>query len=622
MKRLSLGDALFLYAETPETPMHVASVTIFRPTMPRGDLFARFREHVASRLDLLPSSRRRLEPTPLGIDHPVWVVKEALDLDYHIRHQALPEPGGMEELRTLIGRLHAIPLDRSRPLWEYHFIEGLEGNAFAVYIKVHHSTMDGLAGMATLGVTYDFAPGAERESLPESIVPADDEPSDYIELTSTAVGDFLRQGWRAITSLPGVARALTKAAPNFGRDARFLYGYVKDMPRTPFNKVISGHRIFGTSSLPLPDVKALAKSRGVTINDVVLALCAGALRRYLAERGALPEKPLTAGLPVSVRPPGNAQLNNQVLFTLSRLPTDIAEPLPRLAAAKTAGEEAKDLFADMRDLVTTDVSILGAPLFVMGLTRLWAGARAANYLSPAFNVAISNVPGPRQTMYCVGAPATHYFPVSIPYHGCALNITVQSYLDQLDFGLVACSEAVPDTQRIADFLVEDFAAMRKANAQLCEPEAVGAISVERRTATSGVAHKRAEPAEVSVNPDASKVETGSALTRNIEALGATTEALLRQLDRARSAAVAGTDGRGPRPTPKARKVASIPLTPKRSVRKAATLAPDSRRTGQHRSPPPGGRAGSGDGARQDAPTALGTKAVAGERRRATSRPRT
>jgi len=256
---------------------------------------------------------------------------------------------------------------------------------------------------------------------------------------------------------------------------RFLFSYAKDMPRTPFNKVISGHRVFATSSLPLREVRAFAKSRGVTINDVVLALCAGALRRYLAEHGALPKKPLTAGLPVSVRPPGNAQLNNQVLFTLSRLPTDVAEPLPRLAAAKAAGQEAKNLFADMRDPVTTDISILGAPLFVIVLTRLWAGAgaRAANYLSPFFNVAISNVPGPKQTMYCVGAPATHYFPVSIPYHGCALNITVQSYLDQLDFGLVACSETVPDAQRIADFIVEDFAAMRKANAELSEPGAGG-----------------------------------------------------------------------------------------------------------------------------------------------------
>ena len=309
-------------------------------------------------------------------------------------------------------------------------------------------------------------------------------------------------------SLPGVVRALTKVAPNFGRDARFLYSYVKDMPRTPFNKAISGHRVYATSSLPLPEVKALAKSRGVTINDVVMALCAGALRRYLAEHGALPEKPLTAGVPVSMRPLGNAQLNNQVFFTLSRLPTDVAEPLPRLAAAKAAGQEAKNLFADMRDLVTTDISILGAPLVVMGLTRLWAGARAANYLWPFFNTVISNVPGPRQTMYCVGAPATHYFPVSIPYHGCALNITVQSYLDQLDFGLIACSETVPDAQRIADYIVEDFAAMRKADAELSAPGAVETIAVAQRAAAPLAVHKPIELAEAKSNRGASKIEKG------------------------------------------------------------------------------------------------------------------
>ena len=293
----------------------------------------------------------------------------------------------------------------------------------------------------------------------------DAEPSDFIELTSTAIGDFIRQGWRAVTSLPGFVRALAKAAPHFGRDARFLYRYVKDMPRTPLNSAISGHRVYATASLPLPAVKALAKSRGVTINDVVLALSSGALRRYLAEHEALPEKPLTAGVPASLRAPGDGRLNNQVVFTLSRLPTDIADPLKRLAAAQAAGQEAKNLFADMRDLLTTNISILGAPLVVTGLARLWGAARASNYLGPFFNTVISNVPGPRQTLYCAGAPATHYFPVSIPYHGCALNITAQSYLDQLDFGLVACSKTVPDAQRIADFIVEDFAAMLKADAE-------------------------------------------------------------------------------------------------------------------------------------------------------------
>jgi diacylglycerol O-acyltransferase len=527
MKRLSALDALFLYLESPETPMHVASVTIFKPLSQSDDLFARFREHTAARLDLLPSYRRRLEPTPLGIDHPAWVIEDKLDLDYHIRHEALPKPGGMAELRALVAQIHAVPLDRARPLWEYHFIEGLEDGAFAVYVKVHHSAMDGMAGMATLGVVYDLKPEAGREILPQRIVPPDVEPSDFIELTSTALGDFIRQGWRAVTSLRGVARALSKAAPHLARDARFLYRYVRDMPRTPFNAAISAHRVYATSSLPLSHVKALAKSRGVTINDVVLALCAGGLRRYLALHSALPPKPLTAGVPASIRPFGDAKLNNQVVFTLSRLPTDVAEPLPRLAAAHAAADEAKNLFADVRDLLTTDVSILGAPLVVTALARLWAGARAANYLWPSFNVIVSNVPGPREPFYCVGAPATHYFPASIPFHGCALNITVQSYLDQLDFGLIACSETVPDAQRIADFIAEDFQAMQKADAQAQTIETI-AVAPKPAAIETG---RRVHLADFDAERPKGDAEKMSPLTLNIEALSAATEDLLRKLNR-------------------------------------------------------------------------------------------
>ena len=296
-----------------------------------------------------------------------------------------------------------------------------------------------------------------------------------------------------------------------------------------------------------------------------MALCAGALRRYLAEHGALPERPLRAGLPVSVRPPGNAQLNNQVFFTLSHLPTDVAEPLARLAAAQTAAQEAKNLFADMRDLVTTDISILGAPLVAMGLTRLWTGARAANYLSPFFNVAISNVPGPRQAMYCVGAPATHYFPVSIPYHGCALNITVQSYLDQLDFGLVACSETVPDAQRIADFIIEDFTAMRVADANASRVEAVVAtLPTAKRALIAG----NNAPAEAKVETRVSKDKKRSELTRSIDALSATTEALMRRLDDDHAAAAATDEARNSKPKVKGRKVAFVTLTAKRAAREA------------------------------------------------------
>ncbi len=519
--------------------------------------------------------------TPLGIDHPVWVVEDKIDLAYHIRHAALPKPGGMEELRALVAQLHAIPLDRARPLWEHHFIEGLEGGAFAVYSKFHHSMMDGMAGMATLGLIYDFEPGGEHENLPGRMAPPDVEPSDVIELTSTAVGDFIRQGWRAVKSLPGVAKALRTVAPHFGRDARFLYSYMKEMPRTPFNRMISSHRVYATSSLSLPKVKAFAKSRGVTINDVVVALCAGALRRYLVEHEALPHKPLTAGVPVSVRPPGDAQLNNQVMFTLSHLPTDVAEPLPRLAAAQAAGKEAKNLFADMRDLVTTDVSILGAPLVVIGLTRLWVGARAANYLRPVFNTLVSNVPGPRQTVYCVGAPAIHYFPVSIPYHGCALNMTVHSYLDQLDFGLIACSEAVPDVQRIADFVVEDFDAMREAASNSSRPETIAVAKP-----APAAAHKPIELAEANAHPQVRQGEIVSGLRQQIDALGEATEVLLRRRKKGQPTAPAKTPAAKTKAATPRKRGPSKPAAAEHGSGEAALVRPRRTQTSKATGPKP------------------------------------
>ena len=190
--------------------------------------------------------------------------------------------------------------------------------------------------------------------------------------------------------------------------------YVRGMPRTPFNVAISGERVYGVCSLPLHEVKALAKARGATINDVVMAVCAGAIRRYLLERGALPDRALAAGVPASMRPIGDSTMNNQVMFMLSRLPTNVAAPLARLAAAHAAGQEAKTLFADVRDLLTTDFSIIGAPLVISGIARLMAATRVANVLPWSFNVVISNVPGPRTPMYCAGAEAVHYFPISIP----------------------------------------------------------------------------------------------------------------------------------------------------------------------------------------------------------------
>jgi len=470
MNRLSALDASFIYSETSETPMNVGSLAIFAPPANSDDVFARFRDHTASRLDLLPLYRRRLEKTPLGLDHPAWVDDDDLDLDYHIHRAALPKPGTMKQLRALIARLHAIPLDHTRPLWQYYLIQGLEDGGFAVYFKFHHCDMDGVALMATLDATYDSSPDSAAAPPLRKATPSAAPPPDFLGLTATAVADFLDQGFRAVRSLPGLARTLAKASRNLGRDARYSLAYVWKTPRTRFNVAVSSHRSYGTASLSLPDVKALAKASNVTINDVVLAVCAGALRRYLMEHQSLPDVPLTAAVPASLRAPGDTRMNNKLMFLLCRLATDVSDPLVRLVATQVATREAKDLLADVKDLLTADVSLLGAPTVMIALYQLLQRTNSAWW-----NVLISNVPGPRQPIYCAGAPARHYFPLSALMHGCALNITVFGYVDLLEFGLTACGTAAPDVQLIADYLVEDFEAMRRAHEALRRPEATVAV---------------------------------------------------------------------------------------------------------------------------------------------------
>jgi diacylglycerol O-acyltransferase / wax synthase len=491
MNRLSALDANFLYLETPETPTHIASLTIFEPPRCGEGLFERFRDHTVAQLDMLPSYRRWPRTMPLAMDHPVWVDEDRLDLDYHIRHMALPRPGTMQQLRSMIAQLHMIPLDRRRPLWQYCLIEGLEGGRFAVYVKVHHADMDGVAGMGTLPFVYDFSPDPPPFSAPAVRI-SGAEPPDFPELIGTAFADFLRQGIRLVRSLPAAARTIAKLAQNPRRDLSYLVGIIKDTPKTIFNTSISGHRSFGTASVSLSEAKAIAKARSATINDIVLAICAGSLRRYLQGRGALPDAALTAAVPASVREPGDNRLNNQVLFTICKLATNLAEPMQRLAAVKASSQDAKGLFADVRELLTTDVSIPGLPILVTGLVQLFGATGAADRLPAIANVIVSNVPGPRKPMYLSGAAAEHYFPVSVPYHGCALNITVQSYLDNLEFGVIACRLAVPDAQLIADLLVEEHQNLKRASEALGSPDAIETIEVAKSASLAGVRTARAK----------------------------------------------------------------------------------------------------------------------------------
>ncbi len=477
MNRLSALDAYFLYLELAETPMHFASLTLFGPAAISGEkLFESFRDHTVAQFDRLASYRRWPRETPFAIDHPVWVEAESLDLEYHLRHMALPRPGSMAQLRRLVAELHMTRLDRRRPLWQYTLIEGLEDGGFAVYAKVHHADMDGVAGMETLPFIYDLSadpPPVEKPPARSAKAAAPNFPG----MVGGAFADFARQGARLVGSLPAAARTVMKIARRPAQDMRYLIDVFRDTPKTIFNKSISARRSFGTASVPLSAAKQIAKARDATINDVVLTICAGALRRYLTERKALPRACLTAAVPASLRARDDARLNNQVLFTLCKLATDEAEPLRRLAAVKASARDAKGLFADVKEVLTTDISIIGAPIVITAAARLVGMTGAADLFPPVANVVISNVPGPREPIYFAGAAAAHYFPVSIPYHGLALNITVQSYLDNLEFGLIACRAAVPDAQRIADYLLEEFEALKRASEALSQPDAIETIEI-------------------------------------------------------------------------------------------------------------------------------------------------
>jgi diacylglycerol O-acyltransferase / wax synthase len=475
MDRLSAVDASFLYMETPETPMNIGSLTIFAPPPdPSVDVFQSFRDHTVARLDLLPSYRRRLQMFPLRLVDPVWILEEELDLDYHLRLADLPQPGTIEQLRSLVAELHAVPLDRARPLWQYHLIRGVAAGGFAVYVKVHHAAMDGMAGIAALPAIYDVSPvpapvADHPERDPHAVV-----PPGVVDLIGAAFDDFLSRERRLFGIGPKLATALANVGRRAGKTLALMPEIFRLAPKTLFNVSISGERSYGTVSVCLTQVKRIAKARRVTINDVVMAVCAGALCRYLSARMALPSKPLIAAVPVSLREPGHTEMTIQVAAVLSSLATDIADPLQRLAAIARSAHEAKGRLVDIKDLVSADLSLLGPPLMATGLAWLAGYAHVFDFVPNVMNLWISNVPGPRQPMYCAGAPAQHYYPVSIANHGCALNITAQSYLDNIEFGLTACRLAVPDAQIIADDIVLSLEDLARASAAA---EGAGAIEI-------------------------------------------------------------------------------------------------------------------------------------------------
>jgi len=475
IQQLTGLDASFLALETANTTGHVGGVCILDPSQaPEPLTLARLTDVLEERLPLVPVLRRKLKNVPFGLDQPYWVDDADFDIEYHIREIALPRPGSDAQLAEQVARLHARPLDRSRPLWEIYLITGLARRRAAVYTKIHHSAIDGASGAELLTVLLDLSRGGRELPPSQPFRPA--RPPGPVTLAVVAA---VRLAWRPVQTVRitnQMVRVLPTLAPAFGTlvggmlglnhgDGEVIPTAAGRAPATPFNRPITQHRRVAFRSVDLDRVKAVKNAFGVSVNDVVMAMCAGALRRWLADHQALPATPLIAMIPVSVRDPASqGTLGNKVSAMLAKLPTNAADPGKRLQIVHAATKIAKAQHAAIPQGLVDQISDFAPPALTARAARVVFATGLLHRLPP-FNLCISNVPGPNVPVYLCGAKMLAHYPVSVIADGQGLNITLVGYLGQLHFGLVCCRELVPDLDTLAGYLVGELDLLVKAAGQ-------------------------------------------------------------------------------------------------------------------------------------------------------------
>ena len=464
MERLTGLDASFLYVETPATHMHVSMVAVFDPsTMPGGYSFSKVRDLVESRLPRIAQFRRRLVRVPFDLHHPVWVEDPDFDLDYHVRRIGVPHPGSIRELCDVAGDFTGRQLDRTKPLWELLVAEGLEGGQIGLLAKVHHSTIDGVSGAELMVHLFDLEPAPAPEEEPETLAP-ERVPTDA-ELVAYAVRSRARQPLLLARALLGTARSVANVvrARRRGQGAGMAAPFTA--PRTSFNGSVTPHRKVAVANLSLPEIKEVKRSFGTTVNDVVLATCAGALRRYLIRRGELPGTPLIAVCPVSVRSElSDAEGSNQISAFFTSLSTDVADPVERLRAIASATRGAKEEHNAIGADMLQNWAEFAAPAVFARASRLYSSMKLADRHRPIHNLVISNVPGPPFPLYLAGSRLVMLCPLGPVMEGAGLNITVLSYMDSVDVGLIACRELMPDLRDLANDFVDSMDELKKAAA--------------------------------------------------------------------------------------------------------------------------------------------------------------
>jgi diacylglycerol O-acyltransferase len=449
MKALGTVDTSFLIAESRMMPMHTGGLMLF--SYPEGAHEAHedwLHETLSGNDDpkavQYPFNQKVVWPLRrLGLPH--WVTDDHLDTHYHVRHSALPKPGRYREMFSLVSRLHSTRLHRDRPLWEAHIIEGVEDNRFALYMKTHHSMIDGVGAMRMLRACLSSDPDERDMPAPWNMP----RPRGQQNGSPDARG--------AVAATAGAMGGVLKfAAAVRHRDKHGMIAPFQT-PLTILNGRVTGSRRLVAQSWSLPRVKKVAKALNATINDVVLAMSGGALRRYLIDQGALPDQPLTAMTPVSFRPADADIEGNSFSVVFASLATELGDPLDRLRAIQNSMGEAKRLLKGMNAAdIPIFTTIVALPVLLPHLLRVSGRTR------PTFNVTVSNVPGPREQLYWNGAPLEGMYPLSIVTHGQALNITVTSCGDSLDFGIVACRRSVPSAQRLIDHLDEALVELERS----------------------------------------------------------------------------------------------------------------------------------------------------------------
>jgi diacylglycerol O-acyltransferase / wax synthase len=447
--RLGALDRVFLAAETRESMMHVGGLLQFSPPAEGGrDVLRNLRDEVRAGPPVYPPWNLKLRhPDLLTSPLQAWVVDDRMDLEYHVRRSALPAPGDERELGILVSRLHGSSLDFHRPPWEAHIIEGLEGGRIALYVKVHHALVDGYTGMRLLTRAMSQDPDRTDTPMFFSSAPSPRERKDHDEAPPVVESLF-----RAIRDQIGSAKDLTRAIGNLARARRANDATLVSplqAPRSILNQKITRARRFATQQYTVDRLRTIAKARDCTLNDVVLAICAGALRRFLLEQDALPDRPLTAMIPVNIRPKDDPGGGNAVGAILASLATDVADPLERLRTIVSSTRHAKEQLQGMsRSAILQYSGLLMTPLLFSSFPG------SAGRVRPAFNVVVSNVPGPDRPLYFRRWLLDAAYPLSIPFNGYALNITVESYAGTLGLGFIGCRDAVPHLQRLAVYTGE------------------------------------------------------------------------------------------------------------------------------------------------------------------------